>query len=364
MVIVSYVAKAFQYSSWNVPELPDFWRDHSARESFWRWFLWTISSSKWRLLWDNFLPFCMMRSTTERINWSKPVNHGIRLPQRFDGSSYFQPSPELDRLFWGRMTWPKVLDADSGLELFDGLGLGLPPVCFATRKAWNWNFDQTTATGHYLTAATMRYHTRRFWHGDGSSALNFQAVIGACQNDQQHKVLCHIFPQLRRLCLGRWLRTDSERVCVQKGANDGKRSLEWCGRLWTWTSRMESYWQLLYRLKWLVSFFLGPKAKTCSKNVHTGKFSSEHSRGVFHLPKVLASVLKDFWAQHLFLVSQVPEALFPVRNSGLRSIPAMASWWLRAGCMGQPPGKARGPGGQKILQRKTHLSATHWTWWF
>ena len=135
------------------------------------------------------------------------------------------------------MTWPKVLDADSGLELFDGLGLGLPPVCFATRKAWNWNFDQTTATGHYLTAATMQYHTRRFWmvlksslpqhphplqtgrHGDGSSALNFQAVIGACQNDQQHKVLCHLFPQLRRLCLGRWLRTDSERVCVQKGAN-------------------------------------------------------------------------------------------------------------------------------------------------
>lgn len=34
----------------------------------------------------------------------------------------------------------------------------------------------------------------------------------------------------------------------------------------------------------------------------------------------------------------------------------MASWSLRAGCMGQPPGKARGPGGQKILQKKTLMS--------
>ena len=28
-------------------------------------------------------------------------------------------------------------NADSGLELFDGLALGLPAIFFATRKAWN-----------------------------------------------------------------------------------------------------------------------------------------------------------------------------------------------------------------------------------
>lgn len=152
----------------------------------------------------------------------------------------------------------------------------------------------------HLYLSIPRIHWKPGRHGDdGSSALNFQAVIGACQNDQQHKVLCHLFPQLRRLCLGRWLRTDSERVAFKKGRKQFGDAKGFEAEQATWRVTVPT------EMARVVNF--GPKAQTCSKNVHTGKFSSEHSRVVFHFHKVLPSVLKDTWAQHFFLVSQVPE---------------------------------------------------------
>lgn len=254
-------AQAFQCPSWNVLELPGFLKgSFPTFLSFWRSFIIFQQDFRHHQSWIDFF-----------------------LERGHDMAILVLKMPFL------------------GFELFDGLALGLPPIFFATRKAWNLEFQEILDGFRIiLYLSILHIHWKPGRHGDdGSSALNFQAVIGACQNDQQHKVLCHLFPQLRRLCLGRWLRTDSERVVFKKGQKQfgDAKGFE----------AEQATWRVTVPTEMARVVYFGPKAQTCSKNVHTGKFSSVQSRVVFHFHKVLPSVLKDAWAQHFLLVSQVLE---------------------------------------------------------
>lgn len=86
-----------------------------------------------------------------------------------DRWSYFQHISGITRvgsIFFGGGAWHghfSTENADSGLELFDGLALGLPAIFFATRKAWKWIICTSASPAYIENLEGMEMMEARPW---------------------------------------------------------------------------------------------------------------------------------------------------------------------------------------------------------